>query len=73
MGPKLSSSSLFITSTSSSSDQVQTEVAEASRDMMMKDTTPPEASGSSAPIVDHGDMDREGDVEEEQLDAPASA
>ena len=71
---KLVGSGLFATSTLSSS-QSQNEVTEASRDMLMKEPTPPpEASTSGNPTaIVEGELDGEGGVKEEQSGAPLSA
>ena len=74
VGPKLVGSSLFAASSPSSS-QSHNEVVEASGDMSMKGSMPPpEASTSVGPAaVVEGELDGEGDVEEEQSGAPLSA
>ena len=74
VGPKLVGSGLFTASTPSSS-QRQNEVAEASGDVSMKGSTPPpEASTSGGPaVIVEGELDGEGDVEEEQSGALLSS
>ena len=71
VGSKLVGSGLFATSSPSSS-QNHNEVVKASRDVSMKGSTPPpEASTSGGPVaVVEGELDGEGDVEEEQSGAP---
>ena len=72
VGPKLVGSGLFAASASS---QSQNDVTEASGDVLMKGPTPPpEASTSGDPTaVVEGELDGEGDIEEEQSGAPLSA
>ena len=74
VGSKLTGSGLFVPSSLPSS-QIHNEVAEASGDVSMKGSTPPpEASTSGGPAaVIEGELDGEGDIEEEQSGAPLSA
>ena len=74
VGPKLVGSGLFAASTPSSS-QSHNEIAKASEDVLVKGSTPPpEASTSGGPAaVVEGELDGEGDIEEEQSGAPLSA
>ena len=77
VGSKLVGSDLFIASSSSSKPPAQSETAVPSEDVQMREVTPaPEASSSSvpgAPVVDNGEVDGEGKVDEEQSGAPLSA
>ena len=74
VGPKLVGSGLFAASAPSSS-QSHNEVAEASGDVSMKGSAPPpEASTSGGPaVIVEGELDGEGNIEEEQSGAPLSA
>ena len=74
IGPKLVGSGLFAPSSPPTS-QSHNEVVEASGDVSMKGSTPPpEASSSGGTFaVVEGELDGEGDVEEEQSGAPLSA
>ena len=74
VGPKLVGSGLFAPSSAPTS-QNHNEVVEASGDVSMKGSTPPpEASTSGGPVaVVEGELDGEGDIEEEQSGAPLSA
>ena len=77
VGSKLVGSDLFVASSSSSEPSAQSETAAPSEDVQMREATPaPEASSSSVPGVpgvNDGDVDGEGEVEEEQSGAPLSA
>ena len=73
VGSKLVGSDLFIASTSPLAQGV---VADASRDLQKKKSTPPpvaSTSASGAPVVNDGELDGEGEIEEEQSGAPLSA
>ena len=74
VGSKLTGSGLFVPSSLSPDQET---VADASGDVPMREVTPlPEASTSASgvPVVDDGEVDGEGDVEEEeQSGAPPSA
>ena len=74
VGPKLVGSGLFAPSSPPTS-QSHNEVVEASGDVSMKGSTPPpEASTSGGPVaVVEGELDGEGDIEEEQSGALLSA
>ena len=69
VGPKLVGSDLFAASSSSSEPPAQSETAAPSEDVQMREVTPAlEASSSSvpgAPVVEDGEIDGEGEVEEE--------